>query len=135
MTGSLLVLDKAIAEIIPTITSTMISSRSVNPRLRIALRIAPRERAADMVSSPMVLSGPRKRAGAFRLPALPLHFALRCAAADQQPFVLVIALMLAGPVVVATVYVNTHCVVSVAFVTRKFTGFVPEAVKVVVSNR
>src|SRR5882762_10741304 len=38
--------------------------------------------------------------------------------------------MLAGWVVVATPYVNTHCAVLVALVTRKFTGFEPEAVKV-----
>src|SRR5712671_3740394 len=99
----------------PPFTTT--SSRRVNPRPRIALRMAPRERGADMVSSPMLLSGPRKRAGAFRLPALPLHFALRCAAADQQPAVLAIPLMLAGWVVVAAVYVNTHCAVLVALVT------------------
>src|SRR6267143_501253 len=133
ITGSLLVLDSAIAEMIPTITITMISSRRVNPRPRMALRIAPRERGADMASS--ALSDPRKRAGAHRLPALPLHFALRCAAADQQPLTLTIALMVAGWVVVAAPYVNTHCAVLLALVTRKFIGFEPEAVKVAASNR
>jgi len=42
------------------------------------------------------------RLPAISLPALPLHFALRCAAADQQPLTLTIALMVAGRVVVAT---------------------------------
>src|SRR5260221_7259926 len=94
--GAFPILGNAIAEMIPTITSTIIRSRRVNP----LLRIAPRERREDTAS--LVLSDPRKRAGAFRLPALPLHFALRCAAADQQPLALTIALMVAGWVVVAT---------------------------------
>src|SRR6266571_2919453 len=103
-TGAFPILGNAIAEMISTIAITTTRSRRVNPRHRIALRMAPRERGAGMASS--APSDPRKRAGARRLPALPLHFALRCAAADQQPLVLTIALMLAGWVVVAAVYVN-----------------------------
>src|SRR5258708_29688757 len=116
--GAFPILGNAIDEMIPAITITMIRSRRVNPRPRIALRIAPRERAAGMASS--ALSDPRKRAGARRLPALPLHFALRCAAADQQPAVPTIALMVAGWVVVAAVLADTHCAGFGGCRTRKF---------------
>src|SRR5258706_3621567 len=65
--GAFPILGNAIAEMIPTIAITTTRSRRVNPPPRISLRIALRERGEDTASS--VLSDPRKRAGAFRLPA------------------------------------------------------------------